>query len=57
MRSATIYDYFVDMTRLLIADFDGKAGADALTYGYGNHFAIWSKPRGDWFVRSRFNMR
>jgi hypothetical protein len=58
LRTATSAgDFFIDLRSLLIADFDGRPGADALTYGFGNRFAIWSKPRGDWFTPSRFNMR
>jgi hypothetical protein len=58
LRTATSAgDFLLDLRRLLIADFDGRPGADALTYGFGNHFAIWSKRRGDEFVPSRFNRR
>ena len=57
LRRSTGGTEYPSLTRLLVANFDGRPGADAVTFGFGNRFASWSRSRGDSFFPSRVNMR
>jgi hypothetical protein len=58
LRRSTGGTEFLELRQLLVADFDGQGGAEALTYGFDNRFAAWSRSTGDaFFARSRANMR
>ena len=57
LRSFAGLDAFRELRTMLVADFDGRPGAEALTYGSGNRFVSWSRLDGPWFFTRSGSMR
>ena len=57
LRTFAADDEFKNLRAMLVANFDGRPGADALAWGPRNRFAIWSRPAGPAFIGRGPSMR
>jgi hypothetical protein len=50
-------DNYRDLRQMIVADLDGRPGAEALTFGPSNRFVSWSRLDGPWFFTRGGAMR